>query len=303
MKYDAIDLRLTQNLPFYAQCPLMITCKEPTHRDSERSMAIYRNYVKCFGCQKLINRKMEALAYLLYGDTTRWREAIGEAGKYTRSRESEVGWPNAPQLKTLPTALATLYHNNLNTSRSARKEWLFGRGLTQETIDKFHLGHDGSRFCLPIFGGVYYNSNRCTDNLTTIRFRRDDYYDTDGPKYSGLRGRNQALLYPEWLLEPSLTELIIWEGELDVCLSWQHAKPAVTITNGAGRCALIPSMLREKYPHINTLQVGCDMDDAGTKARAETISEARRLGFVVRSISWDISEGKDLTEYLRLIKR
>src|SRR5579859_5663587 len=147
-----VDVRLAVTDDPVGLLPYKIQCREPDHRDSEHSMAVYREGIQCFGCGKAIQRRMEALAYLLYGSENQWREAIKVAAKYTR--ESLDTYRDRVGLEArrdpLPDSLATSYQRFLREGRAHRMQWLSDRGLDLQTIDRFTLGHDGTRFTIPI---------------------------------------------------------------------------------------------------------------------------------------------------------
>ena len=193
-----IDCRLAVTDSPVSTLPFKIRCREPTHKDREESMAVYNDGINCYGCGKTVKRRMEALSYLLYGDESKWKEAIAVSAAYTfksidtyRARVGEEA-----RRDPLPFSLATVYHEFLCSGRTHRLSWLYARGLNDDTIHRFCLGHDGTRFTIPVFDAK--------GALVTIRFRRDDYYTREDPrgrptpKYSGMQGRNGLYLFPEY---------------------------------------------------------------------------------------------------------
>lgn len=295
--FGTIDLRLAVTDSPVGGQPEMLPC--PQHDDSTQSMAVYPDNIHCFGCRFHIARRLEGLAFLLHSSVT---EVLAVAGKYTSESLDAYRERVTEQAKTdpLPRGLAITYVNLLWRQRTHRVDYLRGRGLDDETIRRFSLGHDGTRFVLPIFD----QENR----LLTFRYRRDDVYETSYfdsrrgrevavPKYSGMRGRNGQYLFPEWEIaveEP--TYIVVVEGELDAVRLWQAGIPAVSTTNGAGQVHRIPALLREKFPFITTLFIATDQDDPGREAARQTVIEARRLGFAVTEIGWPQVWGKDVTE-------
>lgn len=249
---------------------------------------------------------MEALAFLLgYVDgrgVPDWRRAIGVAGKYvveSLDAYREVAAREARK-DPMPRSLADVYHSHLWKVKGNRIDWLLARGLSLKTIIRFRLGHDGSRFTIPLFND--------RDELITFRFRRDDaiatsYFEPrDGqeheiPKYAGLPGRNGLYLFADWLLTPDMEYVVVCEGELDCVLLWQEGIPAVSPTNGAGQLKHVARLL-ERYPDIKKLWIASDQDDPGYEGAKELIRNER--GLPAYRLNWDLKEwGKDVTELYR----
>jgi DNA primase len=282
-----VDIRRSICLAPEYDNPVALTCRE--HKDDTASLNVYRGHIVCYGCGFAIRRRMDALAYLL-GITP--IEAIRRAGDY-------LELTGLTPRKALNKAYIDLYQRTLWGVRRARLSWLLGRGLMGTTIRKFRLGHDGTRFVMPVFDAK--------GELVTFRFRRDDLYvprvDPDEKeekvrKYSGVHGRNDLRLYPEWLL-PSvdLDFLVVVEGELDAIRLWQEGIPAVTCTNGAPNLHKIPALLAP-YPQIKKLYVAADQDEPGEIASQLLLSTAGDAGYEAVRLSWPVSMGKDITELL-----
>lgn len=261
-------------------------------------MAVYRDGIHCFGCGKSIPRTMEALAYLLYGDERRWKDALRVAEKYI-GREETYRQKREGKIRPFSRTLAEAFVENLwGPARRSRVEWLMGRCLSEDTIRQAMIGHTGMRFTLPVFDK--------DQRLVTIRFRRDDAsckpeweQVRPTPKYAGLAGRNGSYLYPEWLIaEHRPSELSVWEGEFDTLLCWQLGFPAVTITNGASSLKKLPALVRERFSFVQRLVIGGDRDAAGEQARKEVMHAARTAGYATRLLCWEPVWGKDLTELI-----
>lgn len=249
---------------------------------------------------------MEALAFLLGFEGKLggydWQKAIGVAGKYvveSLDAYREVAAREARK-DPMPRAYAEVFHSMLRGLFKERNEWLYARGLEGRSLEAFLIGHDGSRFTIPIF-------NRCGE-VISIRFRRDDrvatsYFEPrdgkehDIPKYAGIPGRNGLYLYGDWMLEPEMDYVVVTESELDAVRLWQEGIPAVSPTNGAGQLKHVARLL-EPYPHIENLYVAADMDEAGDEGARELAEEAfgcGRFRFHYR-LKWPREWGKDVTE-------
>jgi DNA primase len=300
-----LDLRLAVTDSPLGDMPEKIPC--PVHTDPSASLAIYPGAIHCFGCG-LHSTGYFALALLLYGhrDAESVRRAVEVGEKYTaRSLDAyRARVETQVKLEPLNRSIASVYKINLYNARSNRLQWLYDRGLTDESIDRFNLGHDGTRFTIPIYSRE--------GDLLTIRFRRDDFYGTTEfdprrgedrplPKYSGLRGRNGLFLFGAEDVEIAQPKtLVVVEGELDAIRLWQEDIPAVSATNGAGAVAKLPALIREQFPQIDTLEFCCDQDTPGKEAAALGLAAARSLGFEASYWGWPEEWGcKDITEVLR----
>lgn len=299
---DAIDVRYAVTDAPIGDEAVKVKC--PMHADNEFSLAVYRNHLHCYGCRFHVKRTMDSLAFLLYGNMSEdsVRRAFEVAPKYTASALDGYRTRVAEEARRepLPSVLAQIYNNMLTggNSRAWRRSWLHQRGLTDQTINGFELGHDGTRFTIPYFARDH--------KLLTIRYRRDDHYGTeytDGkpiPKYIGTKGRNGLYLYPEFKLDVwrggTWPELVVVEGEFDAIRLWQERIPSVTIPNGAGNLKRIPQMLADADILVDWLTVAGDMDEPGWLAAEEVVVAARTINQKVRRICWDPTWGKDATE-------
>ena len=299
--WGQVDCRLAiTDSPIGSQ-PEKTAC--PLHQDPTASFAVYADHAYCYGCRAKLGR-METLAYLLYGawDKAALDKAFTVARKYTtdavdayRARVDE-----SVTTEPLPLGLALAYNDMLSLpAREHRRVWLHDRGLTDATIDDFNLGHDGTRFTIPVYSTEYH--------LLTLRFRRDDYYGTTQfdarrgedraiPKYSGLPGRNGLFLFGAHRLTWRDVWVVVVEGELDAIRLWQAGIPAVSPTNGAGNVAKVPALLKRDFPQIQCLFFATDQDEPGVTASMEGHAAAVHAGFQSTRLTWDMQWGKDVTD-------
>jgi len=201
-------------------------------------------------------------------------------------------------LTALSASYTKIYEDILSTSRAARRQWLYQRGLTDRTIRMARLGHAGTAFSIPVFGEH--------QELLTFRFRQD--FDITGEssedgtfysKYYGLKGRNAPMLYPLSLVKKSqpATAYVV-EGELDALRLWQEGIPAITVTNGALNMHKVPDMLRSQCGSVHSLVILGDMDERGRVASRTTYAASVQAGYNIKKIEWDLSDGKDVTEFM-----
>jgi DNA primase len=283
-----VDVRLAVTDQPYRDLPWMIRCRQPGHRDSEYSMAVYRNHVCCYGCGFRIDRRMEALAYLLH------LSVVGAIKRAAEFYEHEPPAKEEKRLRPLSPALAGVYQGLLWTGRRDRLSWLRQRGLSDEIIKAAQLGHDTTRFTIPVFDQI--------GRLVTIRFRRDDLYGVKWwdsrnhvlrklPKYSGPARYNEVCLYP--VLDPSHRHVFVTEGELDALRLIQEGYHAVTVTNGAGQMSRLFELLPSQ---IEMIYLVGDQDAVGRRATHELFIEAIKRGYRVAMANWDLAWGKDVTD-------
>lgn len=287
-----VDLRLaTGSDPPGPKAPVMLKC--PAHADDAASLAVFPDHIKCFGCSFVIQKRMEALAWLL--GLPSWQDALSVAEKYY-AREVVK-----PERKVRPPTLAevSIYERMLGD----RIEWLLERGLSKEAIRSAGIGHNGAAFTIPIFDSDW--------NLVSLRYRRDDKFGTEDangrklPKYRGWYGRNEAFLYPAPKFSRDRRDyVVIVEGELDALLLWDKGLPAITVTNGAGRQGLVLKILadffksieRDPYrrPPIRQLIICGDRDPPGIAASQRLFEEANYPE--VLWLCWPPELAKDITE-------
>lgn len=292
-----IDLRRVVSRQVYGTGPVKIQCLNPLHRDDAASLAVYADNLHCFGCGWHRNDLDECLSLL---------------GGTIEAASSEVVTTDRPAIAAT-LAQAKLYNRLLHLCPQYA-DWYLGRGLAWETIDEACLGYDGFRFTIPVFD--------INGNLLTIRYRKDDsitpndYWQEDGylfapthaevearqrkrytnPKYLGTRGSNDVYLYgAQWLRDTS--SVVVCEGELDALLLHQHALPAVSTTNGAGRVFSCLDMLPDLWKQTTVLYVATDQDKAGNEAAAKVIRKAHEMGLEAYRSRWLL--GKDITEFMR----
>jgi hypothetical protein len=297
--FKKVDLRLAVvDEPPLNGDPIYIRCSE--HKEKTASLAVFPDHLHCFSgaCGFHISGRMEGLAFLL---GVPLREAFRRARWYTSEGLDAYRERAAIEARRdpLPTSIAEGYAGLLWGARSNRLPWLLGRGLTRTWIKAMKLGHDGEKFCIPIFDA--------DGKLLNIRFRRDDAYyiepeegERPTPKYSGMKGRNGTYFYPENVFADDPRDwVVVCEGELDALRLWGEDIPAISPTNGASSVKQVVEFLRG-YPRIKRVYVCTDQDAAGDKAAEEFIALSREQFDYVERVVWPDCF-KDVTEYLQAV--
>lgn len=289
-----LDVRLAVTDSPVGELPVKVRCKNPGHVDSSASCAVYMDGLFCFGCG-VKKHGADAVDWLLGHAVEDYEKFTTTAFRNHMKREKTRN-----EADPLHPAIADAFHTFLMSGRrDYRKAWLYERGLNDISLMEFRIGHDGSRFSIPIYGKAR--------DLVTIRYRRDDYfgkydyYENEIPKYCGTPGRNGTHLYPEWLLADRTNGLrdyaVIVEGELDAIRLVQEGLPAITVTNGAGHLENLPALLLP-YNHIKKLYIASDRDEPGIQAAFKTRRAADALGFYTEFVCWD-ERYKDVTEFYK----
>lgn len=177
-------------------------------------------------------------------------------------------------------------HCNL-AGRPAQIDFLQSRrGLTQETIDKFQVGHDGQRYFIPIRD----TEGRCVN----IRRYRPEAKSAD-KMLSWRPGFGQARLFPINLLNDE-RPIVLLEGEMDCMLARQLGLNALTTTGGAGTWS-------EKWNSLFTdkdLVICYDADDAGRKGATAIANKIGATARAIKVVQIPLNEppGADFTDYI-----
>ncbi|GHO45148.1 toprim domain-containing protein [Ktedonospora formicarum] len=302
-------------IPPYGTNPLLIKC--PKHQDDSESLAIYPDHIHCMGCPFRIQKRMDALAFLL--KLPSWKEALAVAPKYKFLTETER---QAAKQKEKPRRAPTMrdveiYEGILSDICADRIEWFHSRGLSDETIRTARLGHNGAAFVIPVFDAKL--------NVVTLRYRNDeeicgryeDEWEGDElvkakkiPKYRGWTGCNEATLYPAWKFERDRSDYVVLvEGELDALLLWQHGVPAVTATNGAKKQGLVLDLLSaffqrighlaRRRPSLRRVVICGDRDEPGIVAARKLFERAKQEYAEVVWLQWPAELGKDISEVMQ----
>ena len=171
-----------------------------------------------------------------------------------------------------------------------RVEWLRERrGLTEDTIQRFHIGWspERGRYTIPIINAF--------GDVANIRCYKPDAAELEPKMVSWndrVEGRGQLRLYPLDVLQGA-SRVVLCEGELDAILANQMGFPAVTSTGGA-------SNFNPRWAPLFTnkaVYVAYDNDMAGKMgARAVTRYLTGKAAEVV-TVELPVGLHEDVTDY------
>lgn len=303
--------------------PALALC--PFHQESTPSFAVYTDGGHCFGCgwhgdifdwvqarDGLDFRgALEVLARRAGVDlrplTPEQRRAVEErpaAPPAARPAARDVEPPNQ-KWQARARAFVTWCQAKLwePLGREAL-EYLYWRGLTDETIKAAGLGYNPQRWRRPaaawglagepvnLAAGVVI-PHEVEGDLWAIKIRLLEPFQTgDGRmvKYTGARGGKGAL-YGADTLTGDKAAVVLTEGEFDALLLRQQAgdlADVATLTGAAHGLAL--RWLVKLLPYRRIL-AAYDADEAGQKGAAKLAARSKRVA-VIRPL-----EGKDVTDF------
>lgn len=289
-------------------CPL---CQNGTGEDGDGITSKDGKHYHCFKCGfsgdyldflKEQNNTDENGIFEMYGVTIR--------GDWMQQ------W-TAPKQQTKPTAEQETDYTDyflqaeeqILSSREAQ-DYLHGRGLTDETIQKYHIGYDAAWMSPAAIknGSTVYPSKRIiipTGNSSYIARAIND----DVPKrYQKMKEGSSKIYQLEQLYDDENEPVFIVEGEIDALSILQSGYKAI----GLGSLSNIPQLLKEierrapEKPIVISLDNDDDPDPEKRKMKRENIEKQNNkiqmaLNAVgVKSVVSSVSGlFKDANEYLQ----
>ena len=260
-------------------------CLNPAHLDRDPSMGFdhKRNKVHCFACgadydlfdlltiDNNLSTPLEALisASKHYGDGSAERPAW-RAAPESEVRGGEGG--SAPSFLSKepisPSYLDDCFAHREETSYFSQ------RGLSADTVARFHLGYDPKRDCvvLPCENG------RCVRRSVSEK------------RYLNEKGQPSPLFQPQ-LLTAGETPVFLLEGTFDALSAEELGYPACAL-NGSGNREKAAALLR-KLPKPAPILILTDNDTAG-EAWAKALTD--EFPWLYRCPP--VPVGKDLNEFL-----
>jgi hypothetical protein len=183
--------------------------------------------------------------------------------------------------------IVTAHHERLIASANLL-EWLeTHRGLTNETVARWELGHDGDRYYIPIRDEL----GRC------VNIRRYKPGAASHAKMISWRhGFGGARLWPFDTFSDDPQTVYLMEGEMDCLLALQMGLAAVTTTGGAGTW-------RDGWSPMfagRNVVICYDVDDAGRTGALSIASRLNGTAETVRVVTLPLTEptGADFTDYI-----
>lgn len=245
--------------PVYTYCPV--------HEDNNRpSLAVYDNHAHCYTCGAHLSRKQ-------------FSDAYSAEAKWQAKLRRQLGGVRRVTTPTVKVDVAALIRSSqaILKGASQKRQYLYDRGLSDETIDTYALGYSGSAYTLPLL-----------DEPQTVRFRRDDAVTTDGNKYWGLRGQNDTRLYPHNIR--GTNPIVLTEGEFDALLLRQYGLNAYSFTNGSK--AIPPQSVLDAFFGDRAVVLMRDQDSPGQESSEDLLMLLKNA----YPIYWLLERGKDVTE-------
>jgi len=310
----------------------------PFHAEKSPSFVVSpeRGIAYCFGCHKggdifAFVQEIEGVDFVDALKLLAERTGI-ELQKYETHKNIPKGEKDF--LLNVHERVARFYEEQLWNTPDGKKvlEYVFKRGITEETVKKFHVGFApdsfDTTFSMLLKEGftkkMLLSSGLALTRETTVdsiydRFRgRLMFPITDHmgrivafggralkkdqePKY--LNSPETAIyhksnvLYGFSFAKPSIKEkksAILVEGYMDMIAAFQAGLTNVVATSGT---AMTVQQLRHLQPFVDTLYLCFDMDNAGQEAARRAFDLTQEFDFTIRVIT--LPEGKDIAEYAK----
>lgn len=184
----------------------------------------------------------------------------------------------------VPISEIEAYHHRLKDEPAILKWLRDARGISEAGVDRFMLGWDGERLCIPIKAGPKYvnlrrHAVRKGEKIKTLSYR---------PGFGSLK------LYPEENLSKS--EILFCEGELDTILACMLGFNAITVTGGTGSWkAKWTPYFKDKL--VNVCQ---DIDGPGRQGAQSLCLELRKVAKTVKNVLLPLTSppNADITDYI-----
>ena len=262
-------------------------CLNPAHLDRDPSMGFdpKRNKVHCFACgadydlfdllalDENLTTPLEALisASRRYGDGSADRPAKRAAPESEGRGEAEGSAPSFFRKESLsPSYLNDCFAHREETSYFSQ------RGLSPDTVTRFHLGYDPKHDCVVL---------PCADGRCVRRAVGEK-------RYLNEKGQPSPLFQPELLTtEQEEGPVFLLEGTFDA-LSAEELGYRACALNGSGNREKAASLLRQ-FPKPAPILILTDNDTAG-EAWAKALSD--EFPWLYRCPP--VPSGKDLNECL-----
>jgi len=310
----------------------------PFHAEKSPSFVVSpeRGIAYCFGCHKggdifVFIQEIEGVDFVDALKLLAERTGV-ELQKYESQKSVPKG--EKDQLLQIHETVARFYQKQLWETEDGKKvlEYLYKRGLNDETIKSFHVGFapdsfeathtmllkEGFSKKMLVSSGLALTKETTIDQIYD-RFRgRLIFPITDHmgrivafggralkkdqePKY--LNSPETAIYHKSNVLygfsyaKQSIKEtkaVILVEGYMDMTMAYQSGLKNVVATSGT---AMTIQQLRHVQPFVNTIYLCFDMDNAGQEAAKRAFDLTQEFDFTVKVIT--LPEGKDIADYAK----
>lgn len=275
----------------------------PFHPDSRPSFLVYPKYYTCLssGCG-VWGSIIDWLAFQHPGkEFLELLELAAEETVYLAPTPAGYKPPKPPEFEILPDPLAPGsglgYYKALG--KIAKSRFMKKYGLSEGIMEREMIGYDAecSAYVIPVWGCSYYE-------LLTFRFRRDDYVTRRGPKYWGVKGRNNVMLYNRRVLQGS-KEVLLFFGELKALLATDLGFAGVSQTNG---CRAFQKYLLSLFDEAERVTVIPDVDEEEDAVRTARLFGDRGHLLVLPGLGpkedftdWVVKHGHTASELASLL--
>lgn len=192
------------------------SCPHPNHQDSDPSFTVWEqsNTWACMGCHSgkkdnQTNFGTDQIAFVQWVEEVNFKKAVEML-----AAEFGIPLPDHPHQKELDKRYrkALYYHQNLNDEAL---NYLYERGITDDSIKTFLIGYDGERIVFPLM-----------DRSKSVLGFTKRVIDESKPKYKNSPGdhifNKSQYLYGLHLLSQESPYIYITEGPTDVIGAYQH---------------------------------------------------------------------------------
>lgn len=268
----------------------------PFHNDSHASfhLNLTKGVGYCFSCPDNKGYTIEALLEKLENITRKEAHALAKkSGILEKSEETDKERERRIKEERggcgIKEDTVTEWQTALLSNPRLVEDLVKNTGWTAETLQRWKIGWDGTRYTFPLYSGT---------QLATVKF----YAPNGSPKYSGVKGYNASILWPQDVLRRNRIIYLV-EGEKDCITAHQYGIPAVTFTGGAGT---VPkdwiALFKDK-----TVYIIYDFDEAGRTGAIKAAESLSRVANEVRILNIatiaqeneiPISPGGDVTDIL-----
>jgi hypothetical protein len=225
-----------------------------------------------------------------YGDVDARNEAVLAGYQPPPPANAAAGRMTTPATTpVIDEAIVVSAHERLVATAGLMEFLSVKRGLSLETVQAYHLGHDGDRYFIPVRdeAGACVNIRRYKPNAARAQDKM----------ISWRTGFGGARLFPvQAFVEPIAEPVFLMEGEMDCLLARQHGLNAVTTTGGAGTWR---NDWNTKFRDRDVV-LCYDVDEPGRIGAAHVAGQLYGTARSIKVVKLPLAEpvGADFTDYI-----